>query len=52
MPNICNIINEGAPDHQLATRFGTKAGIEALAKFVKRNKAFLNKRSKETHRRY
>jgi len=30
-------INEGAPDHQLATIFGTNAGIE---KFVKKSNSF------------
>jgi len=34
------IITKGAPDHQLATLFGTKAGVEALAEFVKKSKAF------------
>jgi len=34
------IITKGAPDHQLATLFGTKAGIDALAEFVKNSKAF------------
>ena len=31
-----NIIDEGAPDHQLATLFGTKTGIDTLAEFVKK----------------
>ena len=31
-----DIIDEGAPDHQLATLFGTKTGIDALAEFVKK----------------
>jgi len=35
-----SIIHKGAPDHQLATLFGTKAGIDALAEFVKKSKAF------------
>jgi len=35
-----SIIHEGAPDHQLATLFGIKAGIDALAEFVKKSKAF------------
>jgi ribonuclease HI len=43
-----NIINEGAPDHQLATLFGTKRGIDALAEFVKRSKAFQKTRPTET----
>ena len=33
---MLDIINKGAPDHQLATLFGTKTGINALAKFVKK----------------
>jgi len=33
-------IDEGAADHQLATHFGTKAGIDALAEFVGTSKAF------------
>jgi hypothetical protein len=43
-----NIINEGAPDHQLATLFGTKRGIDALAEFVKKSKAFQKTRPTET----
>jgi hypothetical protein len=43
-----NIINEGAPDHQLATLFGTKRGIDTLAKFVKKSKAFQKTRPTET----
>ena len=36
-----DIIDEGAPDHQLATLFGTKTGIDALAaEFVRKSKAF------------
>ena len=35
-----DIIDKGAPDHQLATLFGTKTGIGALAEFVKKSKAF------------
>ena len=35
-----DIIDEGAPDHQLATLFGTKTGINALAEFVRKTKAF------------
>ena len=33
-----DIIDEGAPDHQLSTLFGTKTGIDALAEFVKKSK--------------
>ena len=32
-----DIIDEGAPDHQLASLFGTKTGIDALAEFVKKS---------------
>lgn len=35
-----HVINEGAPDHRLATLLGTKTGIDALAKFVGGCKAF------------
>ena len=35
-----DIIDEGAPDHQLATLFGTKKGIDALAEFIRKTKAF------------
>ena len=35
-----HIIDEGAPDHKLAPIFGTKTGIDTLAKFVKGSKAF------------
>jgi len=35
MPNTWNIVDEGAPDHQLATVFSTKVGIEPLAGFVR-----------------
>lgn len=42
-----NIIDERAPDHRLATLFGTKAGIEALTEFVKRSKAFQSKSPKK-----
>ena len=35
-----DIIDEGAPDHQLATLFGTKTGIDASAEFVRKSKAF------------
>ena len=34
------IITRGVPDHQLAILLGTKAGIDALAEFVKKSKAF------------
>ena len=42
-----DIIDEGAPDHQLATLFGTKTGIDALAEFVKKSKAFQKTRAAE-----
>ena len=35
-----NIIDEGAPDYQLATLFGTKTGIDTLAEFIRKSKAF------------
>ena len=35
-----DIIDKGAPDHQLTTLFGTKTGIDALAEFVRKTKAF------------
>ena len=41
------IIDEGAPDHQLATLFGTKTGIDALAEFVRKTKAFQKPRAME-----
>ncbi len=34
------LIDEGAPDHKLATILGSKRGIDALAKFVRESKAF------------
>ena len=42
-----NIIDEGAPDHQLATLFSTKTGVNALAEFVKKSKAFQKTRAAE-----
>jgi hypothetical protein len=42
-----HIINEGAPDHQLATLFGTTRGIGALAEFVRKSKAFQKTRPTE-----
>ena len=42
-----DIIDEGAPDHQLATLFGTKKGIDALAEFVRKTKAFQKTRAVE-----
>ena len=42
-----NIIDKGAPDHQLATLFGTKTGIDALAEFVKKSKVFQKTRAAE-----
>ena len=42
-----DIIDGGAPDHQLATLFGTKTGIDALAEFVKKSKAFQKTRATE-----
>ena len=35
-----DVIDEGEPDHQLATLVGTKTGIDALAEFVRKSKAF------------
>ena len=42
-----DIIDEGAPDHQLATLFGAKTGIDALAEFVRKTKAFQKTRAVE-----
>ena len=42
-----DIIDEGAPDHQFATLFGTKTGIDALAEFVRKSKAFQKTRATE-----
>ena len=42
-----DIIDEGVPDHQLATLFGTKTGIDALAEFVKKSMAFQKTRATE-----
>ena len=47
-----DIRDEGAPDYQLATLFGTKAGIDALAEFVKMSKAFQNKRPERFYKHY
>ena len=41
-----HIINEGAPDQQLATLFGTKKGIEALAKFIRKSKEFQKQKTR------
>ena len=41
-----HIIDEGAPDHRLATILGTKKGIEALAKFVRICKAFQKQKAR------
>src|SRR5258706_5558154 len=41
-----NIIDERASDYQLATLFGTKAGIDALAEFVKMRKAFQKQKAR------
>ena len=35
-----DIIDKGAPDHQLATLLGTRTGIDTLAEFVRKSKAF------------
>jgi ribonuclease HI len=43
-----HIIYKGAPDHQLTTLFGTKTGINALANFIRRSKAFQKTRNRET----
>jgi hypothetical protein len=42
------IINEGAPDHQLATLFGTTTCIDALGEFVRKSKAFQKTRPTKT----
>ena len=42
-----DIIDKGAPDHQLATPFGTKTGIEALPNSSDKSKAFQKTRAKE-----
>ena len=42
-----DIINEGAPDYQLTTLFGTKTGIDALAEFIRKSKAFQKTRATE-----
>jgi hypothetical protein len=42
------IIDEGAPDNQLTTLFGTKAGIDALAEFVRKSGTFQKTRNRET----
>ena len=39
------VVDRGAPDHQLATLLGTKAGIEALAEFVRKSGAFQKHRT-------
>ena len=41
-----HIIDEGAPDRQLATLFGTKKGIEALAEFIRKSKAFQKQKTR------
>ena len=42
-----NPINKGAPDHQLVTFLGIKVGIEVLAEFVKKSKAFQKQKVRE-----
>ena len=42
-----DIIDEGATDHQRATLFGTKTGIDALAEFVRKSMAFQKARATE-----
>ena len=42
-----DVVDEGTPDHQLATLFGTKTGIDALAEFVRKSKAFQKTRATE-----
>ena len=41
-----HLIDEGAPDHKLATILGTKKGIDALAKFVRGCKAFQKQKAR------
>ena len=43
-----DIIDEGVPDHQIATLFGTKTGIDALAEFVRKSKTFQKTRAAES----
>ena len=43
-----DIVDKGAPDHQLAMLFGTKKGIDALAEFVRKTKAFQKTQAVET----
>ena len=45
-----NIIDEGAPDHQLPTLLGATEEVEALAEFVKKSKAFQNQKT-QTNRK-
>jgi hypothetical protein len=40
--------HKAAPDHQLTTLFGTKTGIDDLANFVRKSKAFQKTRNRET----
>ena len=40
------LIDEGAPDHKLATILGTKRGIDALAKFVRECTAFQKQKAR------
>ena len=42
-----DVIDEGAPDYQLATLLGTKTDIDALAEFVRKSKAFQKTRATE-----
>ena len=43
-----DIIDKGAPDHQLAMHFGTKKGINTLAEFIRKTKAFQKTQAVET----
>ena len=45
-----HIIDDGAPDHKLATVLGTKTGIDALAKFVRGSKRRSKNRKPEASR--
>ena len=42
-----DIIDKGAPDHQLTMLFSTKKGINALAKFIRKSKVFQKTRATE-----
>ncbi len=42
-----HLVDEGAPDHKLATILRTIKGIDALAKFVRESKAFQKQKAQE-----